>query len=116
MSDDLLDSELLGELRDIMADDFTRLVEAFIQDGKFRCEAMRAALQAGDGEQLRQLAHSLKGSSSNLGAHRLTGLCLELEQQALSDMDAAAVTLQRIEPCLQEVCLALKALDSGASE
>ena len=111
MGAEVLDAELLAELREIMADDFARLVNAFIEDGKARCQAMQAALEAGDGEQLRQLAHSFKGSSSNLGANGLTALCLTLEEQALTDLDAAAQTMQRIEPCFQEVCRALAALD-----
>jgi HPt (histidine-containing phosphotransfer) domain-containing protein len=43
---------------------------------------MREALPQQDTESLYQGAHSLKGSSSNLGAGTIERLCNELEQQA----------------------------------
>jgi len=43
---------------------------------------MRAAVAQGDAEQLKRLAHKVKGSSGNLGAQHLAALSDELEKQA----------------------------------
>lgn len=74
-----LDMELVGELKEIMADGFVTLVDSYQRDSAGRLSSMQHALSAGDRGQLRQLAHSLKGSSSNLGAVQVTALCVALE-------------------------------------
>lgn len=74
-----LDIELVSELKDIMAEGFVTLVESYQRDSAQRLASMQGALVAGDRGQLRQLAHSLKGSSSNLGAVQVTALCVALE-------------------------------------
>jgi histidine phosphotransfer protein HptB len=75
-----LDMELVGELRDIMAEGFAALVESYERDSGQRLVAMQQALSSDDRSSLRQLAHSLKGSSSNLGALEVTELCIALER------------------------------------
>lgn len=74
-----LDMELVGELKDIMAEGFVTLVDSYQRDSIQRLASMQDALLAEDRHQLRQLAHSLKGSSSNLGAVQVTALCIALE-------------------------------------
>jgi histidine phosphotransfer protein HptB len=78
----VLDRELVEELRDIMAEGFVTLVESYERDTQARLAGMQVALREGDRMVLRQMAHSLKGSSSNLGALEVTGYCVQLEQIA----------------------------------
>jgi HPt (histidine-containing phosphotransfer) domain-containing protein len=40
---------------------------------------MSAAVEAGDAEELRRVAHSMKSGSANVGAERLSRLCKSLE-------------------------------------
>ncbi|MBI2380940.1 MAG: Hpt domain-containing protein [Gammaproteobacteria bacterium] len=77
-----IENTTLSELRLLMEDDFPVLVQAFLVDGENRLSEMNQAVAAGDLDGLRRAAHSLKGSSSNLGAITLSALCLALEQQA----------------------------------
>lgn len=58
------------------------LVGIFVDDGPKRLEALRAAMTAADGQQLEQIAHSLKGSAAILGAVRLQETALALEESA----------------------------------
>lgn len=93
-----LDQELIGELKEIMADGFVTLVESYEQDTAKRLADMRQALAHGDLTLLAQLAHSLKGSSSNLGAIAVTEHCLVLEEAATAGGGAAfADLIDRLE-------------------
>lgn len=59
--------------------------------------AMREALAQRDRERLRLAAHTLKGTSGNLGLERLAHLCEELEQLAAEDAFAdAALELRNL--------------------
>ena len=58
------------------------LVGIFVDDGPKRIQAIRAALTASDVRQDEQVAHSLKGSASILGATRLQTAALALEDAA----------------------------------
>ena len=103
MSDESVDRELVDELREVMGEGFTALVDSFRADGETRLEALRQHLAEGDAEALRQQAHSFKGSSGNVGAREVAGLCLELEEQAQQGaLDGAGDTLSQIEQAMQD--------------
>lgn len=55
------------------------LVEHFLQDAGARLEALRAAARDGEASVIRNEAHSLKGSSGNLGARGVQRLSAQLE-------------------------------------
>ncbi|MCH8544481.1 MAG: TIGR04282 family arsenosugar biosynthesis glycosyltransferase [Alcanivorax sp.] len=80
---DVLDHALVAELRDIMGAEFPMLVQAYLRDAGARLEELRALVAGGADaardEALRRAAHTLKGSSSNLGAVRVAALCAALE-------------------------------------
>lgn len=108
----VLDLTVLNELRDIMGVDFHTLVVSFVRDGRQRIEALHAALADKDAEQTRQQAHSFKGSSGNLGALRVTGLCLEIEQHARrNDLTSADALMEALENEFRKACDSLYALD-----
>ena len=78
----LLDPARLEALRDMGAD-ASRLVERVVASYTSSVDAslenLRAVALAGDGSGLAQIAHRLRGSSANLGAVRVSELCLQLE-------------------------------------
>lgn len=85
---DGVDFAVLTYMRELQGDgedDFVgELIEVFLADAKPRVAAIRAAVARGDREALRSVAHSLKGSSANLGASGLAELCAGLERRAKS--------------------------------
>lgn len=85
-----LDPQQLSELIDLMGDDLGNLVEAFLRDSADRLQHLQRAVQQQDWDNARRQAHSLKGSSSNLGAVELAQRCQQLE--ALAAQGAAAAT------------------------
>lgn len=76
-----VEAETLAGLRDLMEGEFATLIHAYLTDSTGRLDEMSRALADSDSDGLRRAAHSLKGSSSNLGALTLSALCLALEQQ-----------------------------------
>lgn len=94
-----LDMDLVGELKDIMAEGFVTLVDSYQRDSAQRLAGMQDALVAEDRGQLRQLVHSLKGSSSNLGAVKVAALCIVLEGRVA---EAAIAELQDLLLALNE--------------
>lgn len=90
-SEDILDMTLVNELRDIMGEGFAALVQSYQRDVESKLAELQAALTAGEYSHLRQVAHSLKGSSGNLGALQAAAACQTLEQVAESADSAALV-------------------------
>jgi histidine phosphotransfer protein HptB len=66
-----------------MEDQFPLLLHTYIRDATDALTDMAAALTDGDAEHLRRRAHSLKGSSANLGASLLAQHLQQLEDHAL---------------------------------
>ncbi|MNL44150.1 Hpt domain protein [compost metagenome] len=79
MADKHLDPDVLSALREVMEDEFSTLVDTFLADCEKRLQLLR---QADSAAQLTEIAHSFKGSSSNMGAIRLAELCGKLEHNA----------------------------------
>jgi len=90
------------------------LIALFVESSPPLLAALRTTLAQGDGPGLSRAAHTLKGSSSNLGARRLTELCAALEKQGRSgSLAGAALQVADLEQEYARVCAAL-ALESGA--
>jgi len=106
-----LDPAQLAELRQLMGSGFAEYVAIFLEDTPPRLAAMRGAAEAADREQLRQLAHLIKGSAANNAASRLAALCVELETR-LQDGEAAAVQalVDRIRDEFEIASLELRAI------
>ena len=96
MADTHLDLELLSELREVMEDEFSTLIDTFLADSEERLRRLTVAV---DANQVLETAHSFKGSSSNMGAIRLADLCHELELKAqgqnLSGAEALVAEIDR---------------------
>jgi signal transduction histidine kinase/HPt (histidine-containing phosphotransfer) domain-containing protein/BarA-like signal transduction histidine kinase len=80
-----IDPAALGELARSAGEgeDFVReLIRVYVCDLDRRLAAINSGLKAGDGEQIAQAAHALKGSSGHFGANALIALCREIESRA----------------------------------
>jgi HPt (histidine-containing phosphotransfer) domain-containing protein len=96
MDDIHLDPNVLSALREVMEDEFSTLIDTFLADSE---ERLRQLTMVVDAAQIIEAAHSFKGSSSNMGATRLAGLCHDLEQRAKaqnpSDLEAQIAEVAR---------------------
>ncbi len=92
------DQDFLGELIDIYLEDSARLM-ARIEE----------AIRQGNADQVREAAHTLKGSSGNLGAVAFSKVCLEMEMAGRAgDLTKAAQLFPAFLSDYQRVCAALK--------
>ncbi|MGO9876847.1 MAG: response regulator [Acidimicrobiia bacterium] len=81
-ADTVIDAERFTVLRELDAGDgelLSMLVNEYLNDGTQLLATLREALAEGDPHILERTAHTLKGSSANLGAVRLAEICGRLE-------------------------------------
>jgi HPt (histidine-containing phosphotransfer) domain-containing protein len=80
------------------------LIDLYLEDASAKIDALREALATSDETMLRRLAHCLRGSSGNLGAHRVAALCEELERIDGNDLlRTAGAALTNLEQEFERV-------------
>ena len=114
-TDPVIDSAVFDELR--AADDpgqstfLVEIVEQFVTDATAGLALLRAALASNDVDAVGRLAHSLKGSSGQLGGVRLASSCSRLETAAADGrLDEAGGDLDDVELEFEEMRRLLLAL------
>jgi HPt (histidine-containing phosphotransfer) domain-containing protein len=82
----------------------------FFDDVRSGIDAMRDATERGDVQTVERAAHTLKGSSGNMGAKRMAALCGELQDASVSgDLTHAPELLEGLEVEFGRVHPALEA-------
>ncbi|MCX6904423.1 MAG: response regulator, partial [Verrucomicrobia bacterium] len=88
-TDDALDASVLGSLKELrqpgQPDPILELVQLYLKDAKPKLESLECFAVARKPQEFKAAVHSLKGSSSNLGARRLAGLFKEMETAGLAN-------------------------------
>ncbi|WP_320822528.1 Hpt domain-containing protein [Reinekea sp.] len=82
MTEQRLDPLILAELKELLEEEFPELIATFIRDAQQRLELLALAIETDDVSNTRMAAHSLKGSSSNIGFAQFAQLCHEVEEAA----------------------------------
>lgn len=107
-----LEPQVLAQLQELAAYDPTGIAELtrrFLEDSRRRLDDTAAAAARHDYTAVAGTAHSLKGSSGNLAAHRMASLCGELEAAAgASDAFLVAEVLRRLEDEFERVAVAIR--------
>jgi len=112
-----IDPEAISNLRDLgggdgEGDGFLReIVGIFLVDTPARLEELDQALAAGDLVRFNRAAHSIKGSSSNLGASALQQAADRLEAKSRAslagvepELAAVKAEFQRVRAALEQLC------------
>jgi len=77
-----LDHELLSELVEIMGEDMQLLINSYLDDTKEKLVTMNQLQVSAQQDDIYRLAHSLKGSSRNVGVVDFANYCEEIEKLA----------------------------------
>ena len=78
--------------------EFQEIVDLFLGNAQRNCNMVRDALARGDRQALELAAHSLKGSSSTMGAARMAAVCASLEELGHNGvLDGAAPLVDRLD-------------------
>jgi two-component system sensor histidine kinase/response regulator len=103
-----IDVHVLDELRILGGTDeqgfLAELVDQFVRDTEPRLVRLREALELGDALGVGRIAHSIRGSSSQLGGRRLAQACTALEKTAnASSLSDGQIDLQQVETDYQDL-------------
>jgi len=99
-----MDFNELAERLGLEQDEFMELIELFLETGGADLEKIQSALQQGDGEQVVQAAHSLKGASGNLGFMKIYDAAREVEEKARNDsLEGIEVAAKAISAKFEEL-------------
>ena len=106
-----LDMELIGRLRSTNASLLARLIETYLNYAPRAIEQIKAGVSAKNTTAILQAAHSLKSSSANVGAGRLSNACRQLEALMKSEAGASSEACQPLAAGLdQEFIVAVQGL------
>jgi two-component system, sensor histidine kinase and response regulator len=106
--DGSIDPSVLKSLRELQEegepDVLKELIELFLEDVPPQLEVLQEAEEREDAQSVERTAHTLKGSSSNLGAVRMAAICAELEEIGRSgDLATAPALISGLEAELGRV-------------
>jgi HPt (histidine-containing phosphotransfer) domain-containing protein len=87
----------------------SELIDTYLSDSPAQLAAMQSALSAGDPQELRRAAHSLKSNSASFGAQALAQVCKELEEMGKSGaLERAGAHVARAKVEFEKVSRALE--------
>lgn len=114
---DVLDMTVVDELIALSDDGdpelLLDLIELFLSDSPGKLDSVAKGVQSGDLERVERAAHSLKGSSGNLGARRLQHLCESLVGRSRTgDLEGARRVATQLESVFDEARAALLRLQA----
>src|SRR5437763_70347 len=93
----VIDTSIINGLRELQEpgepDAAVELIDLFLRDTPVKIQSLQSAIARSDALSLKETAHGLKGSASNLGARRLSRLCADLEKLAAAGKLAEAAEL-----------------------
>ncbi|TCS42420.1 Hpt domain-containing protein [Reinekea marinisedimentorum] len=105
----LIDSDFLNELQEILEDEFCTLIRTYVKDTSARVDVLKGAIQNQDTTSVYEVAHSIKGASLNLGVTVLSELCLQVETAAREgDLTVAERLFDTINTKASETCRVLQ--------
>ena len=108
----ILNKEILGNIRDLQnegeADFLTEMIDVYKKESIKTLAQIEENYQQKNGNDLKKATHSLKGSSSNLGATELSSICHEIEIEVeKNDWDALGKVIKHLKEIYNQTIIAL---------
>ncbi|GAB5562873.1 MAG: hypothetical protein SynsKO_45200 [Synoicihabitans sp.] len=109
----ILDSEAIENLRalgDEMDDDsfLKEVIDIYLTDTPQRIAEIHECLASGDQTTLNRAAHSIKGSSANLGAKVVIEVAKRIEEKSKNSLDDLSGDISELESAFAEAKTALE--------
>jgi two-component system sensor histidine kinase/response regulator len=106
-----LERAVVENLRELGGQEMlSELSEMFLNGASSALRDLKEAIQSEESPSVERTAHTLKGSSGNMGAKRMAELCAELQDAGTSgDLSCAPELLERLEAEFERVRPALEA-------
>ena len=113
-----VDRGVLEELQEIMDDDFSTLLLSFLDAAPGLIREIEAGILDGEAKQVILPAHSLKSSSANVGALKLSGIARQMEQDAKNgDLAAVSAAFEQLnQSCDAAGRILRKACEQGLNQ
>ncbi len=99
---DILDPAVVDSLRQLTPpgepDVLGEVLRLFLDEVPRRVDKLKAAWRDGDAVELQRAAHSLKGSSGNIGARHMYDICKQLDERGIAaDFNGARHLLDSLD-------------------
>ena len=106
-----MDIARLAENLGLEAEDFSELFELYMQTTSTDLKDLKAALAAGDAEEVHKKAHSMKGASGNLGFDELYKTAGKIDNQARDgSLDGLEEMVRSFHQEFEEMVLEFKSI------
>ena len=86
-TDELLDLDVIDELKQVMGDDYRKVIHSYLQHSSQLFTQMKHMASEGNAEEVLRSVHSFKSSSKNVGAIKLGDKALALEEQLRNNQE-----------------------------
>ena len=83
-----MNMQQIADILEFDLEDVEMLVDLFLNDAKSSLENVNNAIERDDFEQIKHIAHGIKGSASNLMLDDIVEIALQIEQLSKSESDA----------------------------
>ncbi len=104
----LIDTAVLDELRSIMEDEFTEVLQLFLDESVTLMSEIHAAFEE-ETDNLTRTVHTLKSCSKNVGAMRLGDLAEKMEAFLVNkDVESAKASLDELQELFTQSHLLMK--------
>lgn len=112
---ELFDFNALAETKELMKTKFSMMVKYYLEDSRNYINAISAAVAAGNVEAIIAASHTLKSSSMQMGAQRLSSIAKEMEAMARAQTAAGKPDITLFRPLYAQLESAFGETRSGLS-
>lgn len=115
-STEIFDSAAVAGLRKSVGEVFDAMLNAFLEDTPVYISSLKMAAAEGKLQQVRDLAHTIKGSAANFGARRVVDLARRIQENADQEIKGDYSTLiQELQKAFAQLKRALESFEGEAS-
>ena len=108
-----INTDVFNGLKAMMSDIMPELVAVFFEDSDKLLQEIQAGIDAQNQDVVLKATHTLKSSAKNMGAEKLAGYCVDIEQSiekqgidsaSLNIYKEATSEMEEVKKILTEIC------------